>query len=83
VDHASDPRRGDVHGRALDHAVVQRQFQPVGGILPSGSQGKSRALEDEAKVIDSKVKEVVDKAKTSHTEYKKAQEGASLGPMYG
>ena len=43
----------------------------------------TRALEDEAKVIDSKVKEVVDKAKTSHTEYKKAQEGASLGPMYG
>jgi len=40
------------------------------------------ALENEAKVIDEKVKHVVDKAKTAHTDYKKAQD-TSLGPMYG
>ena len=41
------------------------------------------ALEDEAKAIDDKVKNVVSKAKTSHTEYKKVQSEGSLGPMYG
>ena len=41
------------------------------------------ALENEAKVIDSKVKEVMSRAKTAHSEYKKVQDGASLGPMYG
>lgn len=41
------------------------------------------ALENEAKAIDSKVKEVMSRAKTAHSEYKKVQDGASLGPMYG
>jgi uncharacterized protein len=41
------------------------------------------ALENEAKLIDSKVKEVMGKAKTAHTEYKKVADQGSLGPMYG
>ncbi|MCX8175038.1 MAG: PAC2 family protein [Candidatus Micrarchaeota archaeon] len=41
------------------------------------------ALENEAKEIDSKLKEMMGKAKTAHHEYKKVQENASLGPMYG
>ena len=41
------------------------------------------ALENEAKEIDTKVKDVMSKAKTSHTEYKKVQNEGSLGPMYG
>jgi len=41
------------------------------------------ALENEAKQIDSKVKNIVDKAKVAHTDYKKAQTDTSLGPMYG
>jgi uncharacterized protein len=41
------------------------------------------ALENEAKVIDEKVKHVMDKAKTAHSDYKKAQTDTSLGPMYG
>ncbi|MCX8196928.1 MAG: PAC2 family protein [Candidatus Micrarchaeota archaeon] len=40
-------------------------------------------LEDEAKVIDSKVKEALSKAKSAHSEYKKVQDEASLGQMYG
>ena len=44
----------------------------------------TKALENEAKLIDSKVKEVMGKAKSAHTEYKKASdESPSLGPMYG
>ena len=43
----------------------------------------TKALEDEAKAIDTKVKDVVNKAKTAHTEYKKVQTDGSLGPMYG
>jgi len=41
------------------------------------------ALENEAKAIDSKVKNIVNKAKTSHSDYKKAQNEGSLGTMYG
>lgn len=41
------------------------------------------ALEDEAKLIDDKVKNIMSKAKTAHSEYKKVQEESSLGPMYG
>ena len=43
----------------------------------------TKALEEEAKLIDDKVKNVMSKAKTSHTDYKKAQNEGSLGPMYG
>ncbi len=41
------------------------------------------ALENEAKLIDDKVKNIMSKAKTAHTEYKKVQDASSLGPMYG
>ena len=41
------------------------------------------ALEIEAKLIDEKVKRIISKAKNSHSEYKKTQEDASLGQMYG
>lgn len=40
-------------------------------------------LENEAKLIDSKIKDVMGKAKAANTEYKKVQETGSLGPMYG
>ncbi len=41
------------------------------------------ALENEAKIIDEKVKHVMGKAKSAHIEYKKVQDAGSLGPMYG
>ncbi|VVB98928.1 PAC2 family protein [uncultured archaeon] len=42
------------------------------------------SLENEAKLIDTKVKNVMSHAKTAHTDYKKAAgESPSLGPMYG
>ena len=41
------------------------------------------ALENEAKLIDEKVKHIMNKAKSAHTDYKKVQEGAALGTMYG
>ncbi|MCX8194482.1 MAG: PAC2 family protein [Candidatus Micrarchaeota archaeon] len=41
------------------------------------------ALEDEAKLIDEKVKKIMNKAKSAHSDYKKAQDEVSLGPMYG
>jgi len=41
------------------------------------------ALEKEAKLIDTKVKNVMSHAKASHTEYKKVSDEGSLGPMYG
>ena len=40
-------------------------------------------LEHEAEKIDSKVKEVVGKAKNSHNAYKKVENEGSLGTMYG
>ncbi len=43
----------------------------------------TKTLENEAKAIDTKVKDVMSKAKTAHSDYKKVQDGASLGPMYG
>jgi uncharacterized protein len=41
------------------------------------------ALESEASKIDSKVKEIMSKAKTAHSAYKKVESEGSLGPMYG
>lgn len=41
------------------------------------------ALANEAKLIDDKVKHIMSKAKSAHADYKKVQDGASLGPMYG
>jgi len=41
------------------------------------------ALENEAKLIDEKVKHIMSKAKTAHSDYKKVQDEASLGAMYG
>jgi predicted ATP-grasp superfamily ATP-dependent carboligase len=41
------------------------------------------ALENEAKEIDSKVKSVMSRAKTAHTEYKKVSDQDSFGTMYG
>lgn len=43
----------------------------------------TKALENEAKSIDAKVKNVMSHAKASHAEYKKVQNEGSLGPMYG
>ena len=43
----------------------------------------TESLEHEAKIIDDKVKNVISKAKTAHSEYKKVQNEGSLGPMYG
>ena len=43
----------------------------------------TKALANEAKAIDAKVKNVMSHAKTSHAEYKKVQNEGSLGPMYG
>jgi uncharacterized protein len=40
-------------------------------------------LEHEAQKIDTKVKEIVGKAKTSHSAYKKVEGEGSLGTMYG
>ncbi len=40
-------------------------------------------LEHEAKKIDSKVKEIVNKAKSAHSQYKKVENEGSLGTMYG
>jgi len=40
-------------------------------------------LENEAKLIDTKVKDMMGKAKAANTEYKKVQDSGSLGPMYG
>ncbi|MEM4634045.1 MAG: PAC2 family protein [Candidatus Anstonellaceae archaeon] len=48
-----------------------------------GTKIDTSVLENEAKLIDEKVKNLVSKAKTMHTEYKKVQESQSLGPMYG
>ena len=41
------------------------------------------ALEEEAEKIDSRVKNLMSKVKTAHTQYKKVEQDASLGPMYG
>jgi uncharacterized protein len=41
------------------------------------------ALENEAKLIDEKVKHIMSKAKNAHNDYKKVQEEGSLGTMYG
>lgn len=41
------------------------------------------ALENEAKLIDTKVKDVMGKAKAANNDYKKVQDSGSLGPMYG
>lgn len=43
----------------------------------------TKALEDEAEKIDSRVKNMMSKVKTAHTEYKKVESSGSLGPMYG
>jgi uncharacterized protein len=43
----------------------------------------TKALEDEAKEIDAKVKSILAKAKSAHVEYKKVQADSSLGQMYG
>jgi uncharacterized protein len=40
-------------------------------------------LEHEAKRIDNKVKEIVNKAKSAHSQYRKVESEGSLGPMYG
>ena len=48
-----------------------------------GTKIDTGALEEEAKAIDDKVKNVMSKAKTAHTEYKKVQGEGSLGTMYG
>lgn len=41
------------------------------------------ALEHEAGKIDNRVKEMMNKAKTAHTQYKKVENEGSLGTMYG
>ena len=41
------------------------------------------ALENEARLIDDKVKHVMSRAKSAHADYKKVQDGGSLGTMYG
>ncbi len=43
----------------------------------------TKALENEAKIIDNKVKDIMSKAKAAHTEYKKVDDETSLGSMYG
>ena len=40
-------------------------------------------LENEAKIIDEKVKHVMSKAKSAHSDYRKVQDESSLGSMYG
>jgi uncharacterized protein len=41
------------------------------------------ALEHEASKIDNRVKDMMNKAKTAHTQYKKVENEGSLGTMYG
>jgi len=41
------------------------------------------ALENEARLIDGKLKDAIDRAKAAHGEYRRVQDGGGLGPMYG
>ncbi|VVC02068.1 PAC2 family protein [uncultured archaeon] len=43
----------------------------------------TKALEEEAEKIDSRVKNLMSKVKSAHTQYKKVEQDVSLGPMYG
>ncbi len=65
----------------MDPKAAAMVLEVLNGLL--GIKIDTSALEEEAKAIDDKVKNVMSKAKTAHTDYKKAQGDASLGPMYG
>jgi len=70
------------HEGYMDPKAAAMVIEVLNEVL--GTKIDTAALENEAKMIDDKVKNVIGKAKTVHSEYKKVQnESPSLGPMYG
>ncbi|MCX8197621.1 MAG: PAC2 family protein [Candidatus Micrarchaeota archaeon] len=69
------------HEGYMDPKAAAMVIEALNGLI--GTKIDTSVLENEAKMIDEKVKSLVTKAKTVHTEYKKVQDSTSLGTMYG